>query len=112
MLQVIFHGVDRSPAAEADITDRFEALKRFDNSMTDCKATITKVGHQGLGEFSVKLDIVVGGGRTVVASENDPDAMCAITANLVASFAITAPSSETSFECWPNSGSIDVSHPM
>ena len=78
MLQVIFHGVDRSPAAEADITDRFEALKRFDNSMTECKATITKVGRQGLGEFSVKLDIVVGGGRTIVASENDPDAMCAI----------------------------------
>ncbi len=78
MLQVIFHGVDRSPAAEADITDRFEALKRFDNSMTECKATITKVGRQGLGEFSVKLDIVVGGGRTIVTSENDPDAMCAI----------------------------------
>ena len=51
MLQVIFHGVDRSPAAEADIKERFEALKRFDNELEECKATITKVGHQGLGEF-------------------------------------------------------------
>ena len=78
MLQVIFHGVDRSAAAEADINERFEALKRFDNTMSECKATISKVGHQGLGEFSVKLDIVVTGGRSVVASENDPDAMAAI----------------------------------
>ena len=53
MLQVIFHGVDRSPAAEADIARRFEALQRFDNNLSECKATITKVGHQGLGEFSV-----------------------------------------------------------
>ena len=59
MLQVIFHGVDRSPAAEADIARRFEALQRFDNNLSECKATITKVGHQGLGEFSVKLDMIV-----------------------------------------------------
>lgn len=78
MLQVIFHGVDRSAAAEADIAERFEALKRFDNTLTECKATISKVGHQGLGEFCVKLDLVVTGGRSVVASENDPDAMAAI----------------------------------
>lgn len=78
MLQVIFHGVDRSAAAEADIAQRFEALKRFDNSLAECKATITKVGHQGLGEFSVKLDLVVTGGRTVVVSENDSDAVAAI----------------------------------
>lgn len=77
MLQVIFHGVDRSPAAEADITERFEALKRFDNTLTECKATISKVGHQGLGEFSVKLDVRVAG-RELIATENDPDAMQAI----------------------------------
>lgn len=78
MLQVIFHGVDRSPAAEADIARRFEALQRFDNKLSECKATITKVGHQGLGEFSVKLDMIVSGGRSVIATENDPDAMQAI----------------------------------
>ena len=78
MLQVIFHGVDRSPAAEADIARRFEALQRFDNNLSECKATITKVGHQGLGEFSVKLDMIVSGGRSVIATENDPDAMQAI----------------------------------
>jgi ribosome-associated translation inhibitor RaiA len=78
MLQVVFHGVDRSAAAEADIAKRFEALKRFDNQMQDCKATITKVGNQGQGEFSVKLDLVVGGQRSVIATENDPDAMAAI----------------------------------
>ncbi len=78
MLQVIFHGVDRSPAAEADIAKRFEALQRFDNNLSECKATITKVGRQGLGEFSVKLDMIVSGGRSVIATENDPDAMAAI----------------------------------
>ena len=78
MLQVIFHGVDRSPAAEADIKERFEALQRFDNELEECKATITKVGHQGLGEFSVKLDMKVAGQRSVIATENDPDAMAAI----------------------------------
>ncbi|MBO5659002.1 MAG: ribosome-associated translation inhibitor RaiA [Duodenibacillus sp.] len=78
MLQVIFHGVDRSPAAEADIAERFEALKRFDNTLTECKATISKVGHQGVGEFSVKLDVRVGGHRELIATENDPDAMQAI----------------------------------
>lgn len=78
MLQVIFHGVDRSPAAEADIQERFDALKRFDATLGECKATISKVGHQGLGEFSVKLDLKVAGGHTVIAVENDPDAMQAI----------------------------------
>ena len=48
MLQVIFHGVDRSPAAEADIAARFEALKKFDSRLTECKATITTVGTQEL----------------------------------------------------------------
>ena len=46
--------------------------------MQDCKATITKVGNQGQGEFSVKLDLVVGGQRSVIATENDADAMAAI----------------------------------
>ena len=78
MLQVIFHGVDRSPAAEADIARRFEALQRFDNNLSECKATITNFGLQGLGEFSVKLDMIVSGGRSVIATENDPDAMQAI----------------------------------
>ena len=77
MLQVVFHGVDRSAAAEADIARRFEALKRFDNQMQECKATI-KVGNQGQGEFSVKLDLVVGGQRSVIATEKDADAMAAI----------------------------------
>lgn len=54
MLQVVFHGVDRSPAAEADVAERFEALKRFDGTIGECKVTITKDGHQGLGSFAVK----------------------------------------------------------
>lgn len=78
MLQVNFHGVDRSSALEADIAKRFEALKRFDGSMEDCKATISKVGNQGLGEFSVKLDIVVGGQRSLIASENAPEVGAAV----------------------------------
>ena len=36
MLQVIFHGVDRSPAMEADIAERLEALKRFDSTIGEC----------------------------------------------------------------------------
>ena len=50
MLQVIFHGVDRSPAMEADIAERLEALKRFDSTIGECKVTISKTG-KGVDEL-------------------------------------------------------------
>ena len=78
MLQVIFHGVDRSPAAEADIAARFEALKKFDSRLTECKATITKVGTQVAGQFSVKLDLKTAGANNLVAVEEDPTVGAAI----------------------------------
>ena len=78
MLQVVFHGVDRSPVAEADVAERFEALKRFDGTIGECKVTITKDGHQGLGSFAVKIDLAMSGRSNVIATESDPDAMAAI----------------------------------
>ena len=70
MLQVVFHGVDRSPAAEADVAERFEALKRFDGTIGECKVTITKDGHQGLGSFAVKIDLAMSGRSNVIATES------------------------------------------
>ena len=78
MLQVIFHGVDRSPAMEADIAERLEALKRFDSTIGECKVTISKEGHQGLGSFSVKIDLAMAGRSNVVAQESDPVATAAV----------------------------------
>ena len=78
MLQVIFHGVDRSPAMEADIAERLEALKRLASTIGECKVTISKEGHQGLGSFSVKIDLAMAGRSNVVAQESDPVATAAV----------------------------------
>ena len=78
MLQVIFHGVNRNPAIEADVAKRFEALRRFDNELEECKVTITKEGRQGQGEYAVKVDLVCGGQRSVIATERSPEAMAAV----------------------------------
>ncbi len=78
MLQVVFHGVSRSQALETDIAERYAALNRFDRDLGDCKVTITRISGQGQGEMSAKVDLIVGGQRQLVATENAIEAGAAV----------------------------------
>ena len=50
-LQIVFHGINRSPAVEAAVNEKVEALRRFDNELGACKVTVSQEGHQTNGGF-------------------------------------------------------------
>ncbi|MCI5850179.1 MAG: HPF/RaiA family ribosome-associated protein [Sutterellaceae bacterium] len=77
--QVVFHGISRSPAVENAVSERVEALTRFDSRLGTVRATISLDGHQTTNEFNVRLDFVTSGknvvinckGTDVIAALND-----------------------------------------
>ena len=60
-LQTIFHGINRSPAVEAAANAKFEALRKFDNRIDSCKVTVTQEGHQTMGPFPIRVDVMSSG---------------------------------------------------
>lgn len=78
-LQISFHGIDRSPALETAITDKAQALLRFDSEIIGCRATIEQEGrhqHQGR-EVAVRIDLSVPGQEIVVTRKHE-DAFAAM----------------------------------
>ncbi len=76
-LQIVFHGINRSPAVEAAVTEKLEALRRFDNQLGACKVTVTQEGHQTMGAFNVRVDLLASG-QNVIVNRSNMDVMLAI----------------------------------
>ena len=76
-LQIVFHGINRSPAVDAAVTEKVEALQRFDHQLGACKVTIGQEGHQTMGAFSVRVDLVASG-QNVIVNRTNMDVMLAI----------------------------------
>lgn len=76
-LQIVFHGINRSPAVEAAVEKEMEGLKRFDNQLGPCKVTVTQEGHQTIGAFTVQIALTASG-REVIVSRTNMDVMAAV----------------------------------
>ncbi len=76
-VQTIFNGINRSPAVEAAVEKKVEALKRFDQRLGPCKVTITQEGHQTIGAFTVCVDVVASG-HDVIVNRTNMDVMAAL----------------------------------
>lgn len=76
-LQIVFHGVNRSQAVEAAVTEKVEALHRFDNRLGACKVTISQEGHQTASEFTIRVDLMASG-QQIIVNRSDLDVMLAI----------------------------------
>ncbi len=80
-LQISFHGIDRSPALEAAITEKAHGLSRFDSELITCRVTVEQEGrhqHQGR-EVAVRIDLTVPGQEIVVTRKHE-DAFAATNA--------------------------------
>jgi ribosomal subunit interface protein len=72
-LQILFHGLDKSPALESAIAAKVAGLERFDHDLISCRVTLEQDGrhqHQGR-EVSVKLDVSVPGQEIVVTRKHE-----------------------------------------
>ncbi len=70
-LQVTFHGIHRSEAVEEMIAEKLEGLRKFDNRLGACHATVTQEGHQTMGAFTVHVTLVASGHDLVVSRTNN-----------------------------------------
>lgn len=77
-VQIIFHGINRSPAVEAAVNEKVEALRKFDNQLGACKVTVTQEGHQTMGPFTIRVDLI-SNGRNLLATRTNQDVMAALT---------------------------------
>ena len=59
--QIVFHGINRSAAVEAAVNKKLEGLAKFDNQIGPCKVTVTQEGHQTMGPFTIRVDLVASG---------------------------------------------------
>jgi ribosomal subunit interface protein len=78
-LQIVFHGLDKSPALETAITTKAAGLERFDQGLISCRVTVEQDGrhqHQGR-EVSVKVDVSVPG-QEIVVTRKHADAHLAV----------------------------------
>ena len=66
-VQIIFHGINRSPALEAAVNEKVEALRKFDSRLGPCKVTVTQEGHQTMGPLNDAFDTI----RRSVVEEGD-----------------------------------------
>ena len=69
-LQIVFHGINRSPAVETAVTEKVEALRRFDNQLGACKVTVSQEGHQTMGAFTIRIDLMASGQELIVNRTN------------------------------------------
>lgn len=76
-LQTVFHGINRSPAVEAAVAEKYQALLRFDNRLGPCRVTVTQEGHQTMGAFTVRIDLVASG-QPIIVNRTHMDVMGAL----------------------------------
>ncbi|MDY3114445.1 MAG: HPF/RaiA family ribosome-associated protein [Sutterella sp.] len=76
-LQTVFHGINRSAAVEQAVEEKVEALRRFDSQLGPCKVTITQEGHQTMGAFTVRIDLVASG-QNIIVNRTNMDVMLAL----------------------------------
>lgn len=76
-LQIVFHGVDRSEAVEQAAAKHVEALRKFDQQLGPCKVTVSQEGHQTIGAYTVRVDVLCSGHEAVVNATN-MDVMAAL----------------------------------
>jgi len=71
-LQIIFHGVDKSDAIEAEIQKRASKLDEFYEHIMSCRITVEMAGrqqHQGK-RYGVRVDITVPGEEIAVSHDH------------------------------------------
>ena len=76
--QIVFHGINRSAAVEAAVNEKLEGLAKFDNQIGPCKVTVTQEGHQTMGPFTIRVDLVASG-RNLIVTRTNQDVMAALT---------------------------------
>lgn len=75
--QIIFHGINRSPAVETAVNEKLAGLTKFDNQLGPCKVTVTQEGHQTMGAFTIRIDLTVSG-RNLIVTRTNQDVMAAL----------------------------------
>lgn len=75
--QIIFHGINRSAAVEAAVNEKLAGLAKFDSQLGPCKVTVTQEGHQTMGAFTIRVDLV-SSGRDLIVTRTNQDVMAAI----------------------------------
>ncbi len=76
-LQITFHGIDHSDAAEERIREKVSKLEQFFDRITSCRVTIernhknTSSLHQKGEDFNIRLDLTVPGSELVVKRASD-----------------------------------------
>lgn len=76
-LQIVFHGINRSPAVETAVTEKVEALRRFDNQLGACKVTVSQEGHQTMGAFTIRIDLMASS-QELIVNRTNMDVMAAL----------------------------------
>ncbi len=76
-VQIIFQGINRSAAVEQAVNEKLEALRRFDNRLGPCKVTVTQEGHQTMGPFTIRVDLL-SNGRNLIVNGTNHDVMAAL----------------------------------
>ena len=76
-LQIVFHGINLSPAVETAVTEKVEALRRFDNQLGACKVTVSQEGHQTMGAFTIRIDLMASG-QELIVNRTNMDVMAAL----------------------------------
>ncbi len=67
-LQIVFRGMEPSPALEREIRERVTKLEKLYPRMNSCHVAVEAPGHKG-AVFEVRIDITVPGHEVVVARE-------------------------------------------
>lgn len=79
-LQIVFHGMDASPALEAAAQKKAAKLEEFRNDIMSCRVVIEQAQkHQHQGRpFEVRIDVSVPGRELCVSRVQDEDAYVAL----------------------------------
>ncbi|HET6467831.1 MAG TPA: HPF/RaiA family ribosome-associated protein [Geminicoccaceae bacterium] len=74
-LIIHFRQMDPSPAVEARIREKVQALERFHSRLTRCRVTVEKAQHRRhQGDlFRVRLDLTVPGRKEIVIDRTGPE---------------------------------------
>lgn len=76
-LQITFHGIDHSDAAEERVREKVAKLEQFYDRITSCRVTIerhhknTSGLHQKGEDFNIRIELVVPGSDLVVKRASD-----------------------------------------
>jgi ribosomal subunit interface protein len=70
-VQIAFHGMDLSPAMEAQVRQRVDELAQFSDRIVACKVALEAVQRrQRHGKiYRIRIELVVPGGEIVVSHE-------------------------------------------